>query len=73
MHTLELCPFERAAAPVCQAPGLKFWRALVDSLPGLPGAAVVGVLGGGQLGKMLALDAVRLCSLQDALTGSPWL
>lgn len=28
---------------------------------GLPRAAVVGVLGGGQLGKMLAMEAVRFC------------
>ena len=44
---------------------------------GLPRAAVVGVLGGGQLGKMLAIEAVRLlppaplevcCSRQWALS-----
>ena len=33
-------------------------RAIQCSGPGLPRAAVLGVLGGGQLGKMLAMEAV---------------
>lgn len=51
------CNGQRAALP--RAPALRSNGANGAGLPSSPTSKVVGVLGGGQLGKMLGQEAVR--------------